>query len=137
LLALLANVAVFLFAFSPACTHAAQASPDTPIRATLDGMADAINPASALSAEACKARKEAITSRAEAQTLAKEAAKQLFEQAVERCKKLEHTFDQIKELHDQARMLVEHNELGEAKVKLAQLREAWRGIEDTPGQVTP
>ena len=137
LLALLANVAVFLFAFSPACTHAAQASPDTPIRATLDGMADAINPASKLAAEACRASKEAITAGAEAHKVPVDKAKLELDQAIARCTKLEHVFDRIRELHDQARMLVEHDELATAKAKLGELREAWRGLDDTPAEVTP
>lgn len=131
--ATLLSLGMFLFGFTPACTHAAQASPDTPIRATLDGLADAINPASHIAADGCRARKESITVQAENHTLDKQKAGELLEQAIARCKTLERTFDRLRELHDQARVLIEHDELARAQDKLTEIREAWRGLDDTPG----
>jgi hypothetical protein len=131
--------AILLLVMSASCTHAsAAASADTPalyVKTSLDVLADVINPSSQIASEGCKARKEAITSAVEARTIAAPLGKAQLDQAIERCKALAQTFERMRSLHEEARMLLEHDQLTDAKARLGELREAWRGLRETGGGV--
>jgi hypothetical protein len=133
LIATLINLGTLLIAFSPACAMHAQAGPEQTVRASLDVLADVIDPASQLASDGCSARKEAIVRAVEAHKVPPAAGQAQLDQAIERCNRLRFAFDTMRSLHGQGVKAVQAGDIAAAQARLSSLREAWRGLDDTPG----
>jgi len=136
--ALIEHTLQVAFVLLVACATNAHASPspqsmELALRRSVADFASVIDPASQLAAAGCTARKEAITSAAELGRMSKAAAQAELDGAIERCAKLEWTFNRMRELHDLARVAIEQGQIGEASSKLEQLRAQWAGVGDDPG----
>ena len=92
------------------------------MRATLDTLADWIDPTSRLAAESCIAREEASVSAAEAGQLTVEQAREDLRATRTRCHAMRDAFDKIRRQHDRARAFVERGELDQARELIEAIR---------------
>lgn len=121
-----------ILTFLPACAHAMtgeDAQLEVKVRASLDVLREVVDPAVKLADEACAAEQHAYLSEAKAGPKDQvPVLEQKATQAAARCKQVQATFEQIRELHDQAATLLESGKLQDARDRVERVREKWRAL---------
>lgn len=107
----------------------ATGSAETGLRATLDTLADWIDPASQLAAESCVAREEASVIAAEAGRMTIAQAREELRVTRTRCHAMRDAFEAMRRQHDRARVFVERGEFDQARALVDAIRAELRQLD--------